>query len=167
MPETQTHEEAVKKLAKLIKGIRIAMLTSITPEGDLHSRPMATQEVEFDGDLWFFTGANSPKVDYLEKDPRVNVSFCNPEDQNYVSVSGTAKLVRDQKKIDELWNPTLKAWFPDGKDDPNVALLKITVTGAEYWDAPSSVIAHIAGFVKNKLHPKNKPDVGDHKKVEL
>ena len=165
MPETKTRTEAIEKLAKLINGVGIAMLTTITPEGDLHARPMATQEVEFDGTLWFFTGASSPKVEHIEKDSRVNAAFSNPKDQVYVSVAGRASLVRDRAKIEELWNPSLEAWFKEGLDDPDLALLKIDVDGAEYWDAPHSVVAHIAGFVKSKMG--GEPNVGDNQKIDL
>ncbi len=166
MPDTQTHDEAVAKIATMIKNIRIAMLTSVTENGDLHSRPMAMQDVEFDGDLWFFTGKHSPKVHQIEEEPRVNVAFSDPEHQTYVSLSGTASLVIDPAKNKELWNPALQAWFPQGLDDPELSLLKIHVDGAEYWDAPSSAIAHVVGFVQAKLTGKS-GDPGDHAKVEL
>lgn len=166
MPETQTREEAVAKIAKLIQGVRIAMLTTIEEEGHLHSRPMALQEVEFDGDIWFFTSKSSPKVHQIEEHPRVNVAFSDPEHQTYVSLSGRASLVLDKAKNQELWNPSLEAWFAEGLNDPELALLKIHVDGAEYWDSPSTVVAHIAGFVKSKWSGQS-AEVGDHAKVEL
>lgn len=166
MPETQTRDEAVAKIAKLIKGVRIAMFTTIEEEGHLHSRPMALQEVEFDGDIWFFTNKTAPKVHQIEAEPRVNVAFSDPEHQNYVSLSGRASLVLDKAKNHELWNPSLNAWFPGGVDDPDLALIKVDVDGAEYWDSPSTVVAHVAGFVKSKLSAES-ADVGDHAKVEL
>jgi general stress protein 26 len=166
MPETQTREEAVAKIAKMLKDTRIAMLTSVTEEGHLHSRPMAMQDVEFDGDIWFFTGKNSPKVHQIEHEPRVNVAFSDPDKQNYVSLSGTASLVFDDAKNKELWNPAYQAWFPQGLDDPELSLLKIHVDGAEYWDAPSSTVAHVVGLVQAKLTGKS-GDPGDHGKVEL
>lgn len=166
MPETKTHDEAIAKIAKMLKDTRIAMLTSITEAGDLHSRPMAMQEIEFDGDLWFFTGKNSPKVHQIEHEPRVNVAFSDPDKQNYVSLSGTASLVIDAAKNRELWNPAYQAWFPQGLEDPELSLLKIHVDGAEYWDAPSSTVAHVVGFVQAKLTGKS-GDPGDHAKVAL
>jgi general stress protein 26 len=166
MPETQTRAEAIEKIAKLLKDTRIAMLTTLTEEGHLHSRPMALQDVEFDGDIWFFSGKNSPKVHQIEDEPRVNVAFSDPDKQNYVSLSGTASLVIDKEKNKELWNPAYQAWFPEGLDDPELALLKIHVDGAEYWDAPSSTIAHVIGFVQAKL--TGEPgDPGDHAKVSI
>jgi general stress protein 26 len=138
----------MEKLRDLIKGIRTAMLTTIDADGSLHSRPMATQEAELDGDLWFFTGASSPKVAEVGRDRRVNLSYAAPDDNRYVSVSGTARLVLDKAKAKELWNPILKAWFPEGLDDPNLALLQVKVEKAEYWDAPSSKMVQLVGFLK-------------------
>jgi general stress protein 26 len=141
----------VKKLAKLIKGIRVAMLTTRDDDGTLRARPMQTQEQEFDGTLWFFTPASSHKVTEVDREHQVNLSYADPADNRYVSVSGTATLVRDRSKIDQLWTPVLKAWFPQGKDDPDVALLKVDVTKAEYWDAPSSTFVKLVGFTKAVL----------------
>jgi general stress protein 26 len=139
---------ALEQLREKIKGIRIAMLTTIDEDGSLHSRPMATQETEGDRDLWFFTAAGSPKVGEIERDQRVNLSYADPDDQRYVSVSGTARLVRDRAKAKELWNPLLKAWFPKGLDDPELALLRVQVEKAEFWDSPSSKMVQLAGFLK-------------------
>jgi len=144
--------EDVKKLSKLIKGIRVAMMTTRDDDGTLRARPMQTQEQEFDGTLWFFTPASSHKVDEINhNEHQVNLSYADPSDNRYVSVSGVATLVRDRAKIDQLWTPVLKAWFPKGKDDPEVALLNVDVTKAEYWDSPSSTIVKLVGFTKAVL----------------
>ncbi len=162
----ETHQQAVKKLADLIHGIKFAMLTTIDEEGDLHSRPMATQQTDFDGDLWFFTGRDTAKIDEVNQRNKVNVSYADPEDNRYVSVSGLAYLVNDRSKAKELWNPAYKAWFPGGLDDPNLCLLRVEVDKAEYWDSPSSAVVHIAGFVKalatgERYHP------GENEKLRL
>lgn len=148
MAEQTDNNENIKKLRELIKDIKFAMLTTVEEDGTLRSRPMATQHIEFDGDLWFFTNANAPKVDEVQHEEHVNVSYANPDKQSYVSVSGRAQLVRDRQKIEELWNPLFKAWFPKGLDDPDLALLKVSVDQAEYWDSPSSTVARLVGFVK-------------------
>jgi general stress protein 26 len=163
----KSHDD-VAKLGELIKGIRVAMLTTVDSEGCLHSRPMAAQDHEFDGTLWFFTGANSEKVHELQKDGHVNLSYANPDDQRYVSVSGTASTVRDRAKLEELWTPLHKAWFPKGLDDPNIALLRVEVDKAEYWDSPSSAVVRLFGFAKAVLTGKPYGEEGtDHKKVNL
>ena len=98
--------------------------------------------------------------------PKVNVSFADTDKQRYVSVSGTAQLVRDRAKIDELWRPEFKIWFPEGKDDPEVALLRISLEKAEYWDSPSSTIGYALSFVSSLVTGKQ-PDLGENKKVDL
>lgn len=160
-----TREESIKKLGGLMEDIDFAMLTTMDG-GKLRSRPMSTQKVEFDGTLWFFTSDQTHKVEEIEKDNRVNVSYAKPEDNVYVSVSGTAELVKDKEKIEELWNPILKAWFPEGLDDPHLALLKIRVEEAEYWDSPSSTLVQIAGFVK-AIVTGEQAKGGENEKVKL
>lgn len=166
MASTSGHEESLKKLAELIKGIRVAMLTTFDDQGHLHSRPMATQEAEFDGTLWFFTRADSPKVGEIDREHRVNVAYADSHKQHYVSVSGTARLVRDPAKNKELWSPLLKAWFPDGLDDPALALLRVDVERAEYWDSPSSTVVKVVGLVK-ALATGTPYEPGEHEKVTL
>lgn len=161
----QTREESISKLKELIEGIDFAMLTTIS-DGRFHSRPMSTQEFESDGSLWFFTGNQSYKVENIQKDNRVNVAYSKPENNSYVSVSGTAELVNDRAKIEELWSPILKAWFPKGLDDPTLALLKISVEQAEYWDSPSSALVQIAGFVK-AIATGEQMEGGEHGKVSF
>lgn len=161
----ETRQQSIEKLSELIKDVNIAMLTTMDG-GVLRSRPMQTQEFEFDGDLWFFIGKNTHKADEIERDNRVNVSYAAPSDNTYVSVSGAASIVEDKAKIEELWNPILKAWFPEGLDDPNLCLLKVSVEQAEYWDATSSTIIQIVGFVK-ALVTGQQADGGENKKITL
>lgn len=159
-------QDNIKKLHDLIKDIRFAMLTTVEDDGTLRSRPMATQEFEFDGDLWFFTSADAAKVKEAQHDRHVNVSYSDPHNQKYVSVSGKAELVSDRAKIEELWNPLFKAWFPDGLDDPNLALLKVNVDKAEYWDSPSSKVVRLLGFAKALATGKPIGNPGDNAKIE-
>ena len=125
MSAAKHNEDSVKKLAGLIKGIKVVMLTTVAEDGSLHSRPMVTQQVEFDGALWFITRGEAPKVGEVCHDRHVNVSYASPDDHRYVSVSGTAEVVRDAQKVRELWSPALRAWFPSGPDDPGLALLRV------------------------------------------
>ncbi|MGE0633028.1 MAG: pyridoxamine 5'-phosphate oxidase family protein [Pseudobdellovibrionaceae bacterium] len=123
---------SVQKLGEMIKDIKIAMLTTSNSEGKVHSRPMMTQEIEFDGDLWFFTSISSGKMFELESSQEVNVAYSSPEHSRYVSVSGQAEVVRDRAKAEELWNPLYKTWFKQGLEDPDLVLLKVKVDSAEY-----------------------------------
>ena len=153
------------KLWDLIKTVEIAMM--VTEDGDhLRSRPMAVSQKEFDGTLWFFTRADSHKVVEVGEDQRVNLAYAHPGKQDYVSVSGKASLVRDRAAIDEHWTEILRTWFPKGKDDPQIALLKVVVQQAEYWDAPSSTMLHAYGYVKAALTGES-PQPGGHGTVNL
>lgn len=167
MPATQTSRDDLEKLRDMIKDIDFCMLTTIDEQGDPHSRPMSSNgDIDPNGDLWFFTGLSSHKVSEVERSPKVNVSFADPENQRYVSVSGIAQLVRDPRKIEELWRPQFKMWFPKGKDDPDVALLKISLERGEYWDSPSSTIGFALSFVSSLVTGKQ-PDFGENKKIDL
>ena len=164
--ETGDRAEHIRKLAGMIKEIDFAMLTTAEADGSLRSRPMSTQRREFDGDLWFFTRESAPKVGEIEREQQVNISYAKPEDQRYVSVSGRAQVVRDRAKIEELWSPELKAWFPKGVDDPDIALLRVTVERAEYWDSPSSAVMHAVGFVK-AIATGQTYEPGENEKIDL
>ena len=156
----------VTKLRELVRHIEIAMLTTLDDEHKLRSRPMAAQEMSDDGTLWFFTSADAAKV-HESENGSVNVALSDPKTNTYVSISGRAELVKDRSKINDLWKPSLKVWFPNGPDDPNVALLRVTPNGAEYWDAPSRSLVHLFGYAKAALTGRPPSDIGDHAKVEL
>lgn len=154
-----------EKLFSLIRETKICMMTTTDSEGYLVSRPMANQSDYPDHNLWFFTDRNSGKVEELQKNPLVNLAYGAPNKNHYVSVSGRASLVQDKKKMEELWNPLYQAWFPKGKDDPSLALLKITVDKAEYWDSPGGLAVTLIGFTKAILTGQTfKP--GEHRKFD-
>jgi len=153
------------KLWDMIKDIKFAMLTS--EDGPhLRSRPMVASQKGFDGTLWFFTRVSSHKVAEVGRDDRVNVSYADPAKQNYVSLSGTAQLVRDPATIADHWSEALRTWFAKGKDDPEIALLKVEVQQAEYWDAPSSAMVHVYGYAKAVLTGTS-PHPGENEKVSF
>jgi general stress protein 26 len=159
---SETHTE----FTKLVKDIKMAMLTTVDSDGSLRSRPMATQELEFDGDLWFFTEASSPKVKDIGRNSHVSVSYANPDKQRYVVASGDAQLVRDKAKMQELWSPILKVWFPKGLEDPDLALIKVRVNDAEYWESSSNPVGRLIDFVK-AVATGDERKMGDNRKLEL
>ena len=166
MHQITDRPEAVRKLGEMIKDIDFAMLTTVCDDGTLRSRPMSTQKRDFDGDLWFFTEIDSPKIHEMMHDRHVNVAYADPRKQHYVSVSGVATIVQDRARIEELWQPALKAWFPKGKDDPSIGLIKVHVTDAEYWDTPSSKVMHLFGFMK-AVATGQKYQPGENEKLHL
>ncbi len=167
MSEASTQGEKIKKLREIVKAVDICMLTTVNENGNLHSRPMSNNgEIEFDGDLWFFTYGSSHKVDEVGRTPKVCASFADVDGQQYASLSGQAEVVRDREKIEELWQPQLRAWFPEGVDTPDIALLKVTVERAEYWDSSQSILAHAVGFVTSLV--RGEPaQMGENEKLEL
>jgi general stress protein 26 len=127
------HGAALRELWSLIKDVRIAMLTTVGTDGRLHSRPMATQQVEPEDVLWFFSAKDSPKVEELTENQHVELTYADPGRNLYVAASGRAQVVDDRVKMRELWNTAVQAWFPDGPDDPHLCLLRVDLDEAEYW----------------------------------
>jgi general stress protein 26 len=134
MPKNDGLDLERRKLRKLLKGFRVAMLTTLTPDGVLRSRPMATVPLQGDGDVWLLTKLRTPKVGEVEENRRVNLNYISSKDGRYVSLSGTASLVRDPQRVLGLWKKRHREWFPEGKSDPELAALRVQVERAEYWD---------------------------------
>ncbi len=142
-------QSPTQRVAELIKDFRFAMLTTRNAEDRLVAHPLTVQEAEFDGDLWFLVAKSATFVTDLRADDRVGVSLSSND--SWVSLSGRARMVEDRAKIDELWNPVVEAWFPNGPQDPDVGLLKFTAETAEYWDSPGGRLASLFSFVKSKV----------------
>lgn len=156
--------EEVAKLAKLMNGIKIAMLSTVDADGNFNSRPMAQQEVEGDGDLWFFAETDSSAVAHIASNPHVGVTLSSAS--TWISIHGTAEVVNDPAKLHELWNAGVEAWLPEGPDDPNVRLIKVNADGAEYWDTPGGRVASAMSYIKSKA--TGKPyDGGENETVNL
>lgn len=166
-PASSLDTKTIERFQELIGDIKFAMLTTIAPDGSLRSRPMSTLKTDFDGDLWFFTEDDSPKVDEIIEEHHVALAYSAPEKQKYVSVSGLGSIVRDKQRIQELWTPAAKAWFPRGVDDPHIALLRVRVQSVEYWDSPSSKMVQLYGFAKAIVTGKRPDNLGEHHKAQL
>lgn len=161
-----TTDEKRQKVAELIRKVRFTMLTTTEADGSLRSRPMTMLDEDFADELWFFVGSHSGTVAEIKADSQINLGFADPGANVYVSLSGTASVVRDRQKAEQLWKPVYKAWFPDGLDDPNLALLRVQATEAEYWDSPDSKVVQAVGFVKSLVTGKQ-ADGGENEKVSL
>ena len=157
-------DDQTRKVAELLKGERFGFLTTITMDGRLTSRPMTLQEVEFDGDLWFFAERDSHPVRHITLSPQVNVGIGSGS--TWVSLSGRAVVVEDAAKKRELWNSAVEAWFPDGPDDDGVVLLKVEGESAEYWNTPGGRLATVLSFAKAKVTGE-RIEGGENEKVEL
>lgn len=167
MSHDHTKHEGAAKLYEMIKDVRICMMTSIEPDGSLHSRPMYSHKADDHGDIWFFSRARDPKIGELRTESEVNLAFADPSDQNYVSVSGQAEIVMDKAKVKELWSEGLRTWFPKGPDDPDIALIRVHPSGGEYWDSPSRTVLQLYGYAKARLTGEPPTELSDQKKVSL
>ncbi|GAB3273310.1 pyridoxamine 5'-phosphate oxidase family protein [Larkinella harenae] len=165
METTEERNEGMEKVSKLINSIRIGMLTTQDENGNLVSRPMAVMQVDPDGSLWFLTKEHSPKTEQIDRNYKVNVAFSDVSDASYVSVSGTAEELQDRAKIEELWSPMAKPWFPEGKDDPSLSILKVRTETAEYWDSTSSRMVRLFEMARAALTGDTYKE-GENKLVE-
>ncbi len=145
-----------------IRPIKVTMMT--TQDGEvLRSRPMHLVQKSFDGKLWLFNDEHSHKTVEVQTHSQVNLSFADISSQCYVSLSGAARVVEDQAKINELWNPMLDVWFPNGKDSPEVTLLEIDIDHAEYWDTTVGKMRQVYEMAKAKISSE-RPNMGEHQR---
>ena len=160
--------EARTQLWSLIKDTRFAMFTTRHHNGHLHSRPMTTQNqrVDEDDSLWFFMSRKSQPVTDVQADETVNVAYADPDNDSYVSVSGTARLVDDTSRKRQLWNKAAEAYFP-GPDDPDLALVQVRITHAEFWDVKESKLVQLYEMAKAAVTGRRPADLGDHGTVRM
>ena len=139
------------RLGELIEGIPVAMMVTLDESGALASRPMTTLEMDASGALWFFTDLRSNKLAQLQA---VNLAFADGDKSSYVSLSGQGYIDTHQSRIQNLWTPLAKPWFPEGPASPNLALLKFVPHAAEFWDAPSSRMVRLFAMVASMVAGK-------------
>ena len=142
MEKNLQQAEAAQKFKKLVEEIRICMFITNNREDD-HTRPMATIDVEEDGTLWFYTAQKSLKVAEVEAEHTVHLVYSHPGKESYLDVWGTATIERDRNLIKEKWSTLVKAWFPEGTEDPNLCLMKERPTESYYWEAETGKMVHM------------------------
>ncbi|MBV8851007.1 MAG: pyridoxamine 5'-phosphate oxidase family protein [Methylobacteriaceae bacterium] len=163
--EISTSGKDRDKVWDLIKDIRIAMLVTQDRSHKLSARPMAAANRDFkDGVLWFFARQGSPKLDELAQSSDVLLAYSHPGKQDYVSLSGKAQVVRDPKRVKDLWSEAARVWFPKGPDEGDIVLIAVDVDTAEYWDSPSATVVYAYGYAKAALTGEP-PKMGENKKV--
>jgi len=167
LESNQANREQIDRLNDIIDGVDTAMLVTARPDGSLRSRPMATRHIDHDGNVWFFTALDSEKTREIADDQHVNLSYSDTENQRYVSISGKARIERDRAKIDELWNESVAVWFPEGKDDPNVALIRVHIETAEYWDSPQGTMVQLYTYAKSALTGQVPAEAMKHGTIQL
>lgn len=160
---SEASDEIREKVRDLIKDTRIAMVTSADGTGALVSRPMATQDVVPEGDIWFIAKAESDVADELRTESPVNVAYSG--DSSWVSVSGVAVVLRDEEKQKELWNTFTSSWFAGDATDPEVRLIRVTPQTAQYWDSPGGTRTMLS--MLTKAFSKSTPNAGETGTVNM
>lgn len=151
-----------------LEHIRVGMFTTVDENGHLASCPMTNQKTDHEGSLWFFTSDQSTLSHNLAVRSEVNVSFVHEVESLYVSVSGHAEHIVDRQKMQEMWSPLMAAWFPGGIDDPHLALVKVTIESAEYWDSELGKMQQLLKIARAAITghpPEAKP--GEHGRITL
>lgn len=138
---TNEHIKTLEGAAALEKMKHIAtkaencfFCTNIKTGLPLSVRPMSVLQVDEEGNLWFMSMKDSSKNAEIAADPFTHLFFQESTNSGFLNIYGITEIVTDQAKIDELWNPLLKVWFQDGKDDYSISLLKVVPTNVYYWD---------------------------------
>ena len=157
---------SIRQLRQLLRSMPIGMLTTQTKNGETHTRPMLVHEIDEGGWLWFVTDHDSRKACELSQNPHATIAFQSSKGDRYVSVQGTAVVVRDNLQLKRLWNPTLRAWFPRGRRDPHIVLVAMRVSRAEYWLVPRTRLVRVYGMVKATLTGKRQ-ESGTHGVLDL
>lgn len=167
--ETPDENASRELLWDLIKDIKFAMFTTRHNNGHLHARPMTTQNQRMDEDssLWFFMPRSGEPVDDIEADSNVAVVYADPGADSYVSVSGTARVVEDAAKKEQLWTKFDEAWFPGGTRDPNLALVQVQISHANYWDVESSKLVQLFAMAKAAVTGRPPQNLGTHGEVRM
>jgi general stress protein 26 len=156
-------------LWELIKDIRFAMFTTRHGNGHLHSRPMTTQNGKVDEgtSLWFFMSRQNEAVADIAREPEVGVTYADTAADAYVSVSGQARVVDDMAKKRQLWNKMTEAWFPKGVDDPDLALVQVSITHADHWEAKDGKLTQLVKMGKAAVTGRPPTDIGEHGRVNM
>lgn len=157
-----TSESHKDKLWNLIKDIKVGMLCTQDSEFP-RARPMHVVQKNYDGKLWFYTNKHQEKVNEIVQDNKVCITFCDPNEDVYVSLSGIARLTMDQELIDKFWSPFVAAWFPKGKDGGNVALIELDVVEGEHWNSNENKVVQLFKTAKANLTGQM-PDIGENQK---
>lgn len=164
-----SNKSDIGTLWELIKDIKFGMLTHHHSNGELHGHPLTTQNKSDDegSTLYFFISRKSELAQRIQQDGNVNVSYADPGNDNYVSVSGHGVIVEDMAKKEALWSTFAKAWFPGGVTDPDLALLQVTIAHAEYWDVTESKMVQLAKMAKAAITGEPPKNLGEHKKLSV
>jgi general stress protein 26 len=147
MTTSTHHEQQIQKLSELIADLHCGMLTTVDQNNHLHSCPMyRSGDINSQRAIWFFTSAHTQKAEDIKRNHQVNVSFTSPDQEQYISVSGTAELIQDRNQMQQQWQPEIQTWLPKGLEEPDLVLIKVNINKIDYWDSPSTIHPQTSQF---------------------
>jgi general stress protein 26 len=153
-----SQQEGIEKMKELAEAARTCHFVTSLNTTPLNSRPMATQEVDDEGNFWFLSKVSSHKNDEIDNDPEVQLFYSNNASSEYLTVFGYAEIIRDRKKLEELWNPMAKAWFTEGKDDPELSIIRVRAVDAYYWDTKTNKLVSLMKIATGAITGKTMDD---------
>ncbi len=159
--------EAVEKIEELAKDIKICMFCTELSVRPIPTRPMSVQDIDDDGNLWFISSATSNKNFEIKHDNDVQLIFAKNSDAHFLSIFGTAVIYKDKDHVEDVWSPVVRAWFDEGKDDPNVTVIKVTPSEAYYWDTKDSKMVSLIKIAANAITGKPGDDGGVEGSITL
>lgn len=145
--ENLSHKKAIEKLKELSESARICMFCTNLTELPMNSRPMSLQECDQEGNLWFISSAESNKNFEIEEENKVQLYFMNNGNAEYLSIYGKAFIYKDKNTIEEKWSSLANAWFEEGKEDPNVTIIRVTPEETYYWDTKAGKFITMLSFI--------------------
>lgn len=167
MEKNLQSEDALKKFKKLVEDVRVCMFITNNQTEQEHTRPMSVVDVEDNGTLWFYTDVRSIKVEEVATDKKVHLTFAHPGKESYLDVCGTGQIVTDKALIKEKWSPVVKAYFPNGVDDPNIALLRVQPYSVYYWEAETGKMVQFLKMAVSAVTGNTKIAQGAEGKLNL
>lgn len=160
------NEKNIALLKEMTENVRICMFTTVSLKDELSARPMATVKVEDDGSIWFFSNEYDLKSKEISKENEVMLAYSDPAKNTYITVNGKAKLINDQVRKEAYFSPAVKAWFPDGLEDPRLILICVEPETAEYWEGTSSKVVVAFNMLK-AIVTGDEYDAGKHDKINF
>lgn len=159
------NEKNIALLKEMTENVRICMFTTVSLKDELSARPMATVKVEDDGSIWFFSNEYDLKSKEISKENEVMLAYSDPAKNTFITVNGKAKLINDQVRKEAYFSPAVKAWFPDGLEDPRLILISVEPETAEYWEGTSKVV--VAFNMLKAIVTGDEYDAGKHDKINF
>lgn len=153
-----SHQEGIKKMQELAMDAKVCHFVTALDQKPLSSRPMSTQEVDDEGNFWFLSKEGTTKNEEIGEDPEVQLFYSNIGNSEYLCVFGYAEVIKDRKKLEELWNPIAKVWFNEGKDDPEITIIRVQAADAYYWDTKNNKMIQLLKIAAGAIAGKQLDD---------